>query len=91
MVLIALQSSLVKWERGMSEVMATTATVARLEAMCFLVSVEDTECESGGGGGGERRREGRTREEKEGGGRRRKEEEGGERRREEGEERVKEQ
>ena len=58
--LIALQSSLVKWERGMSEVMDTTATVARLEAMCFLVSLEDSEPrgkggERGGGGGGEER------------------------------------
>ena len=63
-MLIALQSSLVKWERGTSEVMDTTATVARLEAMCFFMSLEDREpggkrCggeggEGGGGGGGEK-------------------------------------
>ena len=40
MALMALHSSLVKWERGTSVVMGTTATVARLDVMCFLMSVE---------------------------------------------------
>ena len=40
MLLIALQRTEVNIERGTSAVMGTTATVARLEAMCFLVSFE---------------------------------------------------
>ena len=37
---MALHSSLVKWERGTSVVMGTTATVARLDVMCFFRSAE---------------------------------------------------
>lgn len=40
MLHIAAQSSLVKWERGRPLVMGTTATVDRLDTMCFLISVE---------------------------------------------------
>ena len=40
MLLTALHSTEVNMERGTSGVMGTTATVARLEAMCFLVSLE---------------------------------------------------
>ena len=40
MLLMALHSTDVNIERGTSGVMGTTATVARLDAMCFLVSLE---------------------------------------------------
>ena len=40
MLLTALQSTAENMERGTSGVMGTTATVARLDAMCFLVSLE---------------------------------------------------
>ena len=40
MLLIVLTSIEVNIERGTSGVMGTTATVARFDAMCFLVSFE---------------------------------------------------
>ena len=51
MLLMALQRTDVNMERGTSAVMGTTATVARLEAMCFLVSFEPEGGGQGGGGG----------------------------------------
>ena len=39
MLLMALHSSDVNIERGTSGVIGTTVTVARLDAMCFLVSL----------------------------------------------------
>ena len=39
-LLTVLQSTEVNIERGTSGVMGTTATVARLEAICFFVSLE---------------------------------------------------
>lgn len=40
MLLMALHSTEVNIDRGTSGVMGTTATVARLDAMCFFVSLE---------------------------------------------------
>ena len=40
MLLIVLTNIEVNMERGTSGVMGTTATVARFDAMCFLVSFE---------------------------------------------------
>ena len=58
MLLIALLSNLVNMESGTSGVMGTTATVARLDAMCF-VSLEPGGREGGreGGRGGRKERE----------------------------------
>ncbi len=53
MALMELQSSRVKWDRGTSVVMGTTATVDKLEAMCFFTSTELMEPEGRGGGEGE--------------------------------------
>ena len=54
MLLMALQSNDVNMETGTSGVMGTTATVARFDAMCFLVSWEPAE--EGGGEGNEQKR-----------------------------------
>ena len=43
MLLMALPSTEVNMERGTSGVVGTTATVAKLDAICFLVSFEPGE------------------------------------------------
>ena len=47
MLHMAAQSSLVKCDRGTSLVMGTTATVERLDTMCFRISVVPIVSETG--------------------------------------------